>query len=136
MFSAQESVISTPELLEHTLSLLPLRDLLVTAPLVSRTWRTMALSPTLQRTLFFDPDPSATNPAQNPLLAETFPPFFCPRMRREPVLGHRVLYQEDAMGGRPRCVQEGGRELAAYAGYPAAHSNHGHHTQELRPDGL
>ncbi|KAJ7864981.1 hypothetical protein B0H14DRAFT_2734941 [Mycena olivaceomarginata] len=76
MSSAQESVISTPELLEHTLSLLPMRDLLVAAPLVSRTWHTITLSPTIQRALFFNPDLSAIVPVQNPLLAEIFPPFF------------------------------------------------------------
>ncbi|KAJ7916298.1 hypothetical protein B0H13DRAFT_1998205, partial [Mycena leptocephala] len=49
--------ISTPELLELTLSHLPMRDLLVTAPRVSKTWQATTLCPTLQRALFFQPDP-------------------------------------------------------------------------------
>ncbi|KAJ6538514.1 hypothetical protein DFH09DRAFT_1283342 [Mycena vulgaris] len=75
MSTAKIVVISTPELLELVLSNLPMRDLLVTAPLVSKTWQTITLSPTLQRALFFQPDPSA-EPVQNPLLVEMFPPFF------------------------------------------------------------
>ncbi|KAJ6508681.1 hypothetical protein C8R45DRAFT_449819 [Mycena sanguinolenta] len=73
-------VLSTPELLEQILVQLPIRDLLVAAPLVSKTWHAVTLSPTLQRTLFFEPDPlaSSSKRVQNPLLAETFPPFaFC-----------------------------------------------------------
>ncbi|KAJ6508651.1 hypothetical protein C8R45DRAFT_448958 [Mycena sanguinolenta] len=73
-------VLSTPELLEQILVQLPLRDLLVAAPLVSKTWRAVTLSPTLQRALFFEPDPlaSPSKRVQNPLLVETFPPFaFC-----------------------------------------------------------
>ncbi|KAJ7301748.1 hypothetical protein DFH08DRAFT_667471, partial [Mycena albidolilacea] len=68
-------VISTPELLELILSCLPMRDLLVTAPLVSKTWQALTLTPALQRTLFFRPDLSS-EPAQNPLLLMLFPPFF------------------------------------------------------------
>ncbi|KAJ6538530.1 hypothetical protein DFH09DRAFT_1177151 [Mycena vulgaris] len=75
MSTAQDVVIFTPELLELVLSHLPIRDLLITAPLVSKTWQTITLSPTLQRALFFQPDPSA-EPVQNPLLVEMFPPFF------------------------------------------------------------
>ncbi|KAF7346435.1 putative MFS transporter [Mycena sanguinolenta] len=71
-------VISTPELLEQILVHLPIRDLLVAAPLVSKTWHAVTLSPALQRALFFEPDPlaSASTRVKNPLLAETFPPFF------------------------------------------------------------
>ncbi|KAJ6508677.1 hypothetical protein C8R45DRAFT_449643 [Mycena sanguinolenta] len=74
------AVLSTPELLEQILVQLPIRDLLVAAPLVSKTWRAVTLSPTLQRALFFEPDPlaSPSKRVQNPLLVETFPPFaFC-----------------------------------------------------------
>ncbi|KAF7344277.1 putative MFS transporter [Mycena venus] len=78
MSSAQDSVIATPELLEHTLSLLPMRDLLVSAPLVSKTWHAITLSPLLQRALFFEADPTVIEPMQNPLLEELFPPFFPP----------------------------------------------------------
>ncbi|KAJ6564620.1 hypothetical protein B0H19DRAFT_1026259 [Mycena capillaripes] len=76
--SARDEVISTPELLEQTLACLPMRDLLVVAPLVSKAWQATTLSPTLQRALFFEPDPTATEPVQNPLLAELFPLFFAP----------------------------------------------------------
>ncbi|KAJ7244134.1 hypothetical protein B0H12DRAFT_1236182 [Mycena haematopus] len=72
------AVLSTPELLEKILVHLPIRTLLVTAPLVSKTWHAATLSPTLQRALFFAPDPSASPSTRvhNPLLVETFPPFF------------------------------------------------------------
>ncbi|KAJ6475153.1 hypothetical protein DFH09DRAFT_1379901 [Mycena vulgaris] len=77
MSTAKIVVISTPELLELVLSHLPMRDLLVTAPLVSKTWQAITLSSTPQRALFFQPDPSA-EPVQNPFLVEIFPPFFAP----------------------------------------------------------
>jgi hypothetical protein len=51
MATARDTVISTPELLEQTLSHLPMRDLLAVAPLVSRTWQAIALSPELQSTI-------------------------------------------------------------------------------------
>ncbi|KAJ6505376.1 hypothetical protein C8R45DRAFT_894667 [Mycena sanguinolenta] len=73
--SAQDRVITTPELLELILAQLPMRILLVTAPLVSKTWQAITLTPTVQRALFLLPDPSS-EPVQNPLLAELFPPFF------------------------------------------------------------
>ncbi|KAJ7034234.1 hypothetical protein C8F04DRAFT_1102705 [Mycena alexandri] len=78
--SARDSVIRTPELVERTLVLLPVRDLLVIAPLVSKIWQAITLSPTLQRALFFEADPtaSASQPVKNPLLVELFPPFFAP----------------------------------------------------------
>ncbi|KAF8141028.1 hypothetical protein K438DRAFT_1995431 [Mycena galopus ATCC 62051] len=61
MSEAQDVVMRTPELLERTLSQLPMRDLLVAAPL---------------RVLFFEPDPgTSTELVQNPLI-EFFPPFF------------------------------------------------------------
>ncbi|KAJ7776844.1 hypothetical protein DFH07DRAFT_766548 [Mycena maculata] len=75
MTAAKDTVISAPELLELTLAQLPMRDLLATVPLVSRMWHAITLSPTLQRTLFFEPDP-LSEPTQNPLLVELFPPFF------------------------------------------------------------
>ncbi|KAF8144048.1 hypothetical protein K438DRAFT_1874613 [Mycena galopus ATCC 62051] len=75
---ARDSVIQTPELVEHTLALLPIRDLLVTAPLVNKMWKAITLSPTLQRALFFEADPtaSAAHSVKNPLLVELFQPFF------------------------------------------------------------
>ncbi|KAJ7838605.1 hypothetical protein B0H14DRAFT_2788901, partial [Mycena olivaceomarginata] len=77
---AGDSVIQTPELVEHTLALLPVRDLLVVAPLVSKMWQAITLSPNLQRALFFEADPtaSASQPVQNPLLVELFQSFFAP----------------------------------------------------------
>ncbi|KAJ7731951.1 hypothetical protein B0H14DRAFT_3517764 [Mycena olivaceomarginata] len=44
MLNALVVVMSTPELLELTLSHLPMRDLLVTAPLVSKTWQVLTLT--------------------------------------------------------------------------------------------
>ncbi|KAJ7916295.1 hypothetical protein B0H13DRAFT_1998200 [Mycena leptocephala] len=78
MSTAKDTVISTPELLELTLSHLPMRDLLVTAPRVSKTWQATTLCPTLQQALFFQPDPPGSERIQNPLLLEIFPPFFAP----------------------------------------------------------
>ncbi|KAK7039740.1 putative f-box domain protein [Favolaschia claudopus] len=75
MSTPQNTVISLPELLELVLSHLPMRDLLCSAPLVSKTWQATTRTPLLQRILFFEPDPSA-DPALNPLLAHTFSPFF------------------------------------------------------------
>ncbi|KAJ6533388.1 hypothetical protein DFH09DRAFT_820291, partial [Mycena vulgaris] len=76
--SARDSVVQTPELVEHTLALLPIRDLLVTVPLVNKMWQAITLSPTLQRALFLEADPtaSASHPVKNPLLVELFQPFF------------------------------------------------------------
>ncbi|KAJ6572741.1 hypothetical protein DFH09DRAFT_1362308 [Mycena vulgaris] len=70
--SARDSVVQTPELVEHTLALPPICDLLVTAPLVNKMWQAITLSPTLQRALFFEADStaSASHPVKNPLLAQ------------------------------------------------------------------
>ncbi|KAK7039774.1 F-box domain protein [Favolaschia claudopus] len=78
MSTSQDTVISSPELLELVLSHLPMRDLLCIAPLVSKAWQATTTTPLLQRILFFEPDPSADprNLIQNPLLAEIFSPFF------------------------------------------------------------
>ncbi|KAJ7636302.1 hypothetical protein FB45DRAFT_906342 [Roridomyces roridus] len=80
MSAAQELVISTPELLTCILTQLPMRDLLVTVPLVSKTWQAITQTPEVQRLLFFEPstDSSSSPAVQNPLLAELFPPFFAP----------------------------------------------------------
>ncbi|KAJ7894178.1 hypothetical protein B0H14DRAFT_3426947 [Mycena olivaceomarginata] len=45
MSNARNIVICTPELLELILSGLPMRYLLVTAPLVSKTWQALTLTP-------------------------------------------------------------------------------------------
>ncbi|KAJ6482720.1 hypothetical protein C8R45DRAFT_799460, partial [Mycena sanguinolenta] len=81
---AQATVLSIPELLEHTLAHLPMRDLLVTVPLVSKWWQAVTLTPTIQRLLFFQPDDSSSGDSvrtENPLLVEFFPPFFVPEAR-------------------------------------------------------
>ncbi|KAJ7348446.1 hypothetical protein DFH08DRAFT_959852 [Mycena albidolilacea] len=75
MSAARETVISTPELLEATLYHLPMHDLLLSAPLVSKMWQATTLTPILQRALFFQPDPSSPR-GLNPLLAKSFSPFF------------------------------------------------------------
>ncbi|KAJ7093292.1 hypothetical protein B0H15DRAFT_831926 [Mycena belliarum] len=93
--AARDTVLATPELLALVLARLPMRDLLLRAPLVCKTWHATTLSPDLQRALFFAPDPrplsdstsdsasesssSEPPPVRNPLLAELFPPFFVPR---------------------------------------------------------
>ncbi|KAJ7348323.1 hypothetical protein DFH08DRAFT_865784 [Mycena albidolilacea] len=81
MSNALVVVMSTPELLELTLSHLPMRDLLVTAPLVSKTWQALTLTPALQRALFFQPDPSSLS-VHNPLLVElSRPSSLCRKAR-------------------------------------------------------
>ncbi|KAJ6464467.1 hypothetical protein C8R45DRAFT_500297 [Mycena sanguinolenta] len=79
MSNSQDAVLSTPELVELTLSHLPLRELFVTAPLVCKTWQALTLAPTLQRALFFESDlayPPGAERVRNPLLMEMFAPFF------------------------------------------------------------
>ncbi|KAJ6505366.1 hypothetical protein C8R45DRAFT_548032 [Mycena sanguinolenta] len=88
MSTVHDQVIATPELLELILTKLPMRSLLVTAPLVSKTWQAITFTPTLQRALFLLPDPSS-EPMQNPLLAELFPPFFA----AEPDDANKSWYQ-------------------------------------------
>jgi hypothetical protein len=51
MLGAQDTVIGTPELLGLTLSYLPVRDLLVAAPLASKMWQATILTTVLQRPL-------------------------------------------------------------------------------------
>ncbi|KAJ6464462.1 hypothetical protein C8R45DRAFT_500221 [Mycena sanguinolenta] len=82
MLESRDEVFSTPELLELILSHLPIRDLLVTTPLVCKTWQALTLTPALQRALFFEPDPSCrAERLRNPLLMEVFAPFFAPEPR-------------------------------------------------------
>ncbi|KAJ7187301.1 hypothetical protein C8R46DRAFT_868384, partial [Mycena filopes] len=78
MSAAQNNALSVPELLELILAQLPMRDLLVVAPRVSKTWNAITLTPMLQRALFLLADPTASSsaPVRNPLLMEIFPPFF------------------------------------------------------------
>ncbi|KAK6971716.1 putative MFS transporter, partial [Favolaschia claudopus] len=71
-------VMSTPELLELILVDVPLRDLLLVAPLVCEIWRATTKTPTIQRLLFFLPDRSVSETEKifNPFLQKKFPPFF------------------------------------------------------------
>ncbi|KAJ7088719.1 hypothetical protein B0H15DRAFT_981580 [Mycena belliarum] len=92
---ARDTVLATPELLEHILAQLPLHALLLRVPLVCRLWHATTRAPALQCALFFlpDPDPPSSSsassefssssapapapaPVPNPLLAALFPPFF------------------------------------------------------------
>ncbi|KAK7000300.1 putative MFS transporter [Favolaschia claudopus] len=72
--------MSTPELLELILVDVPMLDLLLCAPLVCKTWQATTKTPTIQRLLFFLPDPTipASERILNPLLEAKFPPFFTP----------------------------------------------------------
>jgi hypothetical protein len=78
------AVMESPELFEQILLALPMRSLLITAPLVCKRWRdTIASSPAIQQALFFRPIASKTWTAEaagdyivNPLLEKLFPPFF------------------------------------------------------------
>jgi hypothetical protein len=77
--SASHTFFSTPELLEGLLLEVSLRDLLVAAQRVNRSWHEMvASSPVLQQKLFFQPCPEQEDrgPEFNPLLQQAFPPFF------------------------------------------------------------
>ncbi|KAJ7813868.1 hypothetical protein B0H14DRAFT_2851835 [Mycena olivaceomarginata] len=85
MSAAQDTVISMPELLELILALLPMRHLLLVAPLVSKTWQAITLTPGPQRTLFFQPD-LGSEPIQNPLLVEAEDAF-----KREGASWRRML---------------------------------------------
>jgi hypothetical protein len=78
---AGDTVFSIPELFEIILACLDVRSLLI-ATGVSQRWRaTITGSSRLQRLLFLQPkhqDSDLGRRTQNPLLAETFPPWFTP----------------------------------------------------------
>ncbi|OBT44490.1 hypothetical protein VE00_04906 [Pseudogymnoascus sp. WSF 3629] len=77
MSSATSTVLSIPELLQSILTHLPIPELLLTVPLVSRTWQHAILSsPILQQQLFLAPAPITTPRTVNPLLAAKFPALF------------------------------------------------------------
>ncbi|KAJ7096570.1 hypothetical protein B0H15DRAFT_1019610 [Mycena belliarum] len=105
--TARDTVMSTPELLELLLAQLPMRDLLLRAPLVCKMWFATTRAPALQRALFFAPAPdtpsafeSTPAPVRNPLLAELFPPFFAPpppnRMSWADVRANNRMFWPDA----------------------------------------
>ncbi|OBT70495.1 hypothetical protein VE03_00298 [Pseudogymnoascus sp. 23342-1-I1] len=77
MPSATTTALSIPELLQNILTYLPLPTLLLTAPLVSRTWHHAILSsPLLQQQLFLAPAPLTAPRTVNPLLAAKFSALF------------------------------------------------------------
>ncbi|KAK0664965.1 hypothetical protein DIS24_g282 [Lasiodiplodia hormozganensis] len=91
-----DEVLETPELLEHILAQLPMRDLLLAQQVCRRFNSIIASSPTLQQALFFRPRPATATPKpssikllhypgdepvaetweRNPLLASAFWPWF------------------------------------------------------------
>lgn len=75
--AAMDEVFATLELFEAIFLSIPHRDLLVSAPLVCRTWyHTVLSSSPIQQRLFLAPAPSNTSWIQNPILATKFWPFF------------------------------------------------------------
>jgi hypothetical protein len=82
MAASMETVLSKPELVDAILLQLPMRDLLVNAPRVSKTFNIIITSsPSIQRKLFFSADQSQPTGRRrgwtpNPLLREAFPPLF------------------------------------------------------------
>ncbi|KAF2255238.1 hypothetical protein BU26DRAFT_547233 [Trematosphaeria pertusa] len=78
MASAQDRVLSTPELLEHILAQLPTRDLLFAQRLSRHFRKAITLSPSLQQLLFFHASPFKEDRqwTLNPLLREVLVPWF------------------------------------------------------------
>ncbi|KFY81210.1 hypothetical protein V499_00036 [Pseudogymnoascus sp. VKM F-103] len=73
------SVFATPKLLSLILSFLEIRDLLVSAQLVNRTWNSViAATASLQIALFFKATAFTVPRFINPLLKEIFPLWFEP----------------------------------------------------------
>ena len=67
--SAIHTVLTTPKLLSHILSLLPIKDLLISAQRVNRTWNNVIENTTpLQASLFITSSSSTTPRILNPLL--------------------------------------------------------------------
>ncbi|KAJ7092263.1 hypothetical protein B0H15DRAFT_749104, partial [Mycena belliarum] len=106
--AARDTVLATPELVELVLSQLPMRDLLLRAPLVCKMWHATTLSPDLQRALFFAPDLDpcsdvASAPVHNPLLAKLFPPFFdsTPEHRRYWPTARTIIFMPAARAPAP-----------------------------------
>jgi hypothetical protein len=76
MSSAATTALSIPKLLQNILQHLSLPDLLLSAPLVCRTWHAAILtSPLLQKQLFFAPSPASPRTV-NPFLASKFAALF------------------------------------------------------------
>ena len=76
--TAQDKVLTTPEILEAIFLQLPLTDVLVNAQRINHAWKTLInSSPLLQRALFFQPELlPGIEPRINPLLQQLFPIFF------------------------------------------------------------
>lgn len=72
----QTAVLTTPELLTDILLHLPLLNLLH-AQRICKSWNHIIIStPSLQRALFFSPEPDTMAPRFNPLLKKHFPMWF------------------------------------------------------------
>ena len=76
--SAQDQVLSLPELTAAIIIQLPINDILVNAQRVNRDWKAAVDSLPVQQALFFAPVPSDRGliPEFNPLLVEKFSPWF------------------------------------------------------------
>ncbi|OBT55403.1 hypothetical protein VE04_04711 [Pseudogymnoascus sp. 24MN13] len=110
MSSATTTVLSIPELLQNILTHLSVPDLLLTAPLVSRTWQHAILSsPLLQQQLFLAPAPG---PLPGPT-QRAYAPFryMMNRYMRRYVVKMEEVWEMECFAG------EGAREVYFY---PAA----------------
>jgi hypothetical protein len=75
--SAIQTVLTTPKLLSHILSLLPIKDLLSSAQCVNRTWNNVIETTTpLQAALFLTSSSSTTPRILNSLLKTNWPQWF------------------------------------------------------------
>ncbi|KAJ6517177.1 hypothetical protein C8R47DRAFT_1205417 [Mycena vitilis] len=112
MFTAMSS---SPQLLAEILARLPMRDLLVSAPLVCKVWRATTLMPRLQRVLFFQPDPShsAAEPVFNPILSAIFFAIF--RRRTGTQMHRRRCNQSSPLGCRANRISTPRSKLATHA---------------------
>ncbi|KAH7349868.1 hypothetical protein B0T11DRAFT_290052 [Plectosphaerella cucumerina] len=101
MTSAQH-VLQVPELFELILAEVPMRTLLTSAQLVSRSWKKQITSSRrIQQALFLEPCPPDTPPRINPLLAAEFPIFFDGKQHR------RDDFSELAFGNQAESSRKG-----------------------------
>ncbi len=90
--SAQSQALALPEVLEAILLELPIRDLLTSAPLVSKSWNeAITSSAAIQQALFFQQrrESRGQDPEINPLLQWAFPPWFPPKSSQHDTRGLR-----------------------------------------------
>ncbi|KAL2073605.1 hypothetical protein VTL71DRAFT_10931 [Oculimacula yallundae] len=76
--SAQDHVLSLPELISAIILQLPIQNILINVSLVNHTWKAAVDSPPVQQALFLLPRISdqGIKPEFNPLLIEKFPSWF------------------------------------------------------------